>query len=108
MTAQAQVSVPGNQHLVRDRTMHLMASCASVAQCLVFPRKWTALVFMAFKTNFIRVVHARRRPGPRIHAVEVMAIGATHLPLQDRMAVRKPELHFLVHMAGETNFRFFS
>lgn len=81
MTAQAQIRVPGDQHLVRDRTMHLVASCTSVAQGLMFPRKRTALVFMAFEANFVGIVHARRRPWPRVDAVEVMTIGATHLAL---------------------------
>lgn len=81
MAAQAQIRVPGDQHLVRDRTMHLVAGRTSVAQGLMFPHKRPALVFMTFKTNFISIVHARCRPGPRVDAMEVMTIGAAHVAL---------------------------
>ena len=81
MTTQTQVRVPGNQHLVRDRTMHLVAGGASIAQGLVFLHKRSALVFMTLEAGFIRIFHARCRPGPRVNAVEVMTIGAAHLAL---------------------------
>src|SRR3989338_5449153 len=107
MAAQAQVGITSDQHLVRDRTMHLMASGTSVAQGLVFTRKRPALIFMAFKTNFVRVVHARCRPWPRVNAMEIMTIGAAHMALQNRMAVGNPDLLFFCPTGGKKNPRVF-
>src|SRR3989338_8461726 len=106
VATQTQIRVPGDQHLVRNRTMHFMAGCASFTQRFMLPDKRTALVFMTFETGFINIFRARRRPGPRVNTMEVMTIGATHLALQDRMAIGETEFCLLLKVAGKTDLRF--
>ena len=105
MAAQAQIRVAGKQHLVINRTMHLMADRTSFTQTFMLPDKRTALFLVTFKTRLVDVFHTRGPPWPRVNAMKIMTIGTAHFAFQYWMMIRQPEFGLFVHVAGEANLR---
>lgn len=105
MAFQAQRGVALGEHSLIHRPMRLMTGETALAQRLVLKHVRPALHGVALKTGFVRTRQFGAAALDRRSFVRVVAISATHFPLQHRMMVRQSELSAHLEMALETRLR---
>ncbi len=73
----------------------------------MLPHERAALVLVALEAGLVDVLQRRGGPGPDIRRVDLMTVGAAHLPFHERVMVGQAELGLLVEVAGKTGARIF-
>ena len=111
---EAKVVVALEKHLVRNRTVGLMADDAPFPQRLVLIDHRARLFTMTLRAGFVKARQNRLRPRAKggamgcfenIRSVRVVALHAVHSLLEDRVVVRQPELRVDFEMTTQTGLR---
>lgn len=109
VAAQTKVHVALNQKLRVDGAVRRMANGATFAQGLVFEDKWTGLFPVTLSAGLIHARHGQpARRLENVTAVRVVALGAVHVLLEDRVVLGQSKLSLDRTVAFETSRRIFS
>jgi hypothetical protein len=88
---QAEIVITLGEHLVVDRTMHVVATRATISQCLMLKDTRTGLLAMTLSAGLILATDKHSFRVVDVLAVRVVATGAAHSTFPDRVAVLETE-----------------
>jgi len=102
---EAKIGVAGDQHLVVDRAVRVMTSGASFPHRFMLEDKRSALSGMALAASIVLSQQRCSSAANSRTLVRIVAVGAAHPPIKNRVAVRQLKLPFLVEMTLKTHLR---
>lgn len=103
MAAQAEIAVTGDQHLLIDRAVRIVAGDATFTHRTVFIDEGSFLLGVALRAGGVHTFEVEAGATDRIALMDFMAIGAAHLAVHDLVAVREAELRALVQVTLEAS-----
>jgi len=91
VAAQTKVGVASDEHLGVHRSVRTVAGGAAFLHRVMLEDKWTLLRRMALRAGFRFRFKRRAGAFDGIAGMRIMAIGATHVAVQDLMTIRQAE-----------------
>ena len=101
VAAQAEVGVAGDQHLLIYRAMGAMAGNAAFLDRAVFEDKRALLGDMAFGAGLVHALERQPFTLDGVALMDVVAVDAAHVAVEDRVSVGEAELAAFVDVALE-------
>lgn len=99
MARETEVGVAGDEHLLVDRAVRVMAARAAVAHRTMLINKRSSLGSVAFRAA---LVLGLKRCGRRGAAVDIVTVHAGDMAIHHRVAVGQAKLTAFIEMACET------
>jgi hypothetical protein len=105
MAAQAEIIVPGDEHLWIHGAVRIMAGGAALEHRVVFEDERTGLLRVALGAGLVGGREIERPTLDRIALVRVVAVAARNFSREHRMRVRETHLTAFIQVTLETRFR---
>lgn len=104
---QAEIHIALDEQFVVYGSVRVMTNDAAFAHRFVLEYKWTGLFAMAPGAGFIELRHRQAAGGFHdVRPVWIVALGAVHVPFDDRMMMGQAEFRVGAHMTAEARLRF--